>query len=251
MVAALAIAVFLMLVLAIVGLRARVRGMPEIKNSDVVVALVPVALWMFLTGQIQEFTFGDVRIARAIQQASQQPVGAQVEELPVEEIRVDEKGPVAAISALARRKSQGLRFRLGHGGYYGPAIREYLDKLTSLPFLRYVILTHADGKLFGFADARQLTALMRAEGGFDVDAFANWLNAGDEASLSGLPGFTPAEKALHKDTDRSAALRLMNSLDVQALPVVDEQGLFVGIVDRSKVSAGMLIDIAAKVGAGG
>jgi CBS domain-containing protein len=250
MVAVLAIAGFLALVITIVVLRTRVHGIPEIKSSDIVVALVPIALWLFLTGEIQEFGFGELHIARAIKDASQKPVGPQVtEELPVEEIRVDAKEGVGAINELIRRKSQGLSFRLGSGRYNGGAIREYLDKLTSLPFLRYVILTHPDGRLFGFADARQLAALMRAGQGLDVDTFARSLNVGDEARLRELPGFTPAEKALHKDTDRSAALQQMNELDVQALPVVDDSGRFMGVVDRSKVSAGMLIDIAAKVGA--
>jgi CBS-domain-containing membrane protein len=40
----------------------------------------------------------------------------------------------------------------------------------------------------------------------------------------------------------------MSSLDVQTLPVVDEAARFVGVVDRSKLTASMLIDIAAKVG---
>ena len=40
----------------------------------------------------------------------------------------------------------------------------------------------------------------------------------------------------------------MESLDVQTLPVVDETGQFVGIVDRSKLTASILIEIAEKVG---
>lgn len=40
----------------------------------------------------------------------------------------------------------------------------------------------------------------------------------------------------------------MESLDVQTLPVVDESGRFAGIVDRSKLTASILIEIAQKVG---
>ena len=37
-------------------------------------------------------------------------------------------------------------------------------------------------------------------------------------------------------------------MDVRTLPVVDEAGQFVGIVDRSKLTASILIEIAEKVG---
>ena len=36
----------------------------------------------------------------------------------------------------------------------------------------------------------------------------------------------------------------MNSLDVQVLPVLDEAGRFDGIVDRSKLTASILTEIA-------
>jgi len=38
-------------------------------------------------------------------------------------------------------------------------------------------------------------------------------------------------------------------MDVQTLPVVDDAGKFVGVVDRSKLTASIIIDIAQKVGA--
>jgi CBS-domain-containing membrane protein len=39
----------------------------------------------------------------------------------------------------------------------------------------------------------------------------------------------------------------MDSLDVQTLPVVDARGVFAGIVDRSKLTASMILDIAARL----
>ena len=43
------------------------------------------------------------------------------------------------------------------------------------------------------------------------------------------------------------ALEMMNSEDAQVLPVLDEEGKFDGIVDRSKLTASILTEIAQRV----
>ena len=65
--------------------------------------------------------------------------------------------------------------------------------------------------------------------------------------LEALPGFISAEKALHKENDKRKALESMNTLDAQVLPVVDDAQKFDGIVDRSKLTASILTEIADRV----
>jgi CBS-domain-containing membrane protein len=62
-----------------------------------------------------------------------------------------------------------------------------------------------------------------------------------------LPGFVSSEKALHKKDDKRKALEMMNSEDAQVLPVLDEEGKFDGIVDRSKLTANILTEIVQRV----
>jgi len=243
-----AIGGFVLLLVLLVFLRIKTGNQFEIKNSDVVLALIPVAFWLFLTGKIQEFTFGDFRIVAAIKGATESPVAAQVTELPVESVRVDVKGGVGEIPDLIRKKSQALSFRMGHGGYWGPAIDEHLRVLTQNPFLRYIVINNADGSFFGMTDARQFAAMVQANTpSFSAQAFADWLNDSNKAQIGALPGFISAQHALRKVADKRQALQLMESLDVQTLPVVDDEGRFVGIVDRSKLTASMLIDIADRI----
>ncbi len=200
---------FVVLLVVLVALRVWTQNRIEVKTSDMVLALVPIALWLFTSGRIQELTVGDVKIVAAIKQASTSPVGSQVTRLPVDLVRADPK--------------EGLSFR-------------------------YVVINRADGILFGLLDSRQLTSLLKAGSGqVDPERFAEWLNRSSTTELSSLPGFIPAKSALQKTSETRAALERMNALDVQSLPVVDEAGRFVGVVDRSKLSASMLIDIAAKV----
>ena len=49
---AIALGMFAALLAVLVALRAKTGNKIDIRNSDVVLALVPVALWLFLTGKI-------------------------------------------------------------------------------------------------------------------------------------------------------------------------------------------------------
>jgi hypothetical protein len=106
-------------------------------------------------------------------------------------------------------------------------------------------MNNPDGSFFGMADARQIAGIIRgSHPRFDATNLADWLNSANKAELEALPGFIPSEKALHKSDDKQKALDRMNSLDVQVLPVLDEAGRFDGIVDRSKLTASILTEIA-------
>ncbi len=239
---------FIFLLAILVFIRVKSGNKIDVKNSDIVLALIPVVLWLFLTGKIQEFTFGDLRIVAAIKEASTSPVSAQVTELPIETVSKELKGGVGLIPRLIRNEIQALNFRLGYGGYYGPAIAEYLQVLTQYPYLKYVIIEDQQDRFFGMMDAQYLAELFRdPDSHINTDDFARWLNTADVEKIQSIPGFIPRELALQKMSDKKEALRMMNSHDLQILPVVDEQEKFVGIVNRSKLTASMLIDIADKV----
>lgn len=243
-----AVAVFAVVVALLAVLRARTGNKLDIKSSDIALALVPIALWMLLTGKVQEFAFGDVKIVTAIREASKSPVDKQVTPLPVVSVRTDAKAGVMEIPNLLRKKTEALSFTLGYGGYYGPAISEYLAQLSRSPAFRYVVINRRDGTLFGMVDGSQLAAVMAAPGSRVADDFARSLNSDNADAIGQLPGFIPSDKALKKSANKRKALESMESLDVQTLPVVDDSGRLVGVVDRSKLTASILLEISEKVG---
>ncbi|MBV6465315.1 MAG: hypothetical protein PGMFKBFP_00591 [Anaerolineales bacterium] len=139
-------------------------------------------------------------------------------------------------------------FRLGHGGYWGPAIEEYLVSLVKYPFLRYVIMEDKDGAFFAMANARELTALlMSTNPPYTSKELAEWLNASDKSSLKKLPGFMSSESAVDETTDKSQALQLMESLNVDNLPAISKDKRFAGIVNRSRLTASLIIDVAKQL----
>jgi hypothetical protein len=250
--AAIALLIFTALLALLVVLRAKTGNKVDIRNSDIVLALVPVALWLFLTGKVQEFGFGEVKIVAAIKMASTAPVGPEVSKLTIdavrEPVRMMSKAGPDVIPQMINTKSQALSFTIGQGGYVGPAISDYLDQLTQYPFLRYLVLNNPDGTFFGIADARQVEEIARApRPRFTPYNLAEWINAGSKAELEDLPGFVSAAQALHRKDDKRKALEMMNAADTPVLPVLDEDGKFDGIVDRSKLAASILTEIAQRV----
>src|SRR4030095_442531 len=172
------------------------------------------ALWLFLTGKIQEFGFGEVKIVAAIKMAATAPVGPEVPKLTVERVgepvRMMSKGAPDVIPQMINTKSQALSFTIGQGGYAGPAIADYLDQLTQYPFLRSFVLHNPDGTFFGIADARQIEDISRApRPRFTFYNLAEWINGGDKTELAALPGFVSSDKALHKGDDKRKALEMM------------------------------------------
>ena len=242
--------IFAIALVIIIAIRAKAGPKFEIKNTDIILALVPLALWLFLTGKVQEFALGDFKIvASAIKDASKSPVSTQVTKLPVETIHTETKEGVEKIPALLERHTQALSFSFGMGHhYYGPAIHRYFDALTKSPSFKYVVINNEDGSFFGMGDAQQMGALFNVFGGIDyADSFANWLNSSDKEKVSKMPGFISSEMSLKQGADKQRALRLMDSLDVQTLPVVNNKDQFEGIVDRAKLTASVLVDIADRL----
>ena len=237
--------VFVALVTFLVAVRLRTGNKFEIKTADIVLPLVLIGLWMFLTGRISKFQAAGVTIERAFAQATEKPVDTQVTavaHLPVEDIEPEAKGSVGQIQRLIDQKSQALSFRIGYGGYRGPDIAEYFQTLLAYPYLRYVVIEYADGRVFGLAEASEVWRWLSDE--VDPADLADWLIQSDTLALARVPGLVPAAAAIDWDTDKTAALEAMEARDVNTLPVVDAERRFVGVVDRSRLTASILIDVA-------
>ena len=246
---------FLLLLVFLVLLRTVTRNRFEIKNSDIFLALIPVALGLVLSGRIKELTVGDLKIVPAVTKATKSPIKAQVTALPVEAVRAEPKAGLRKIPQLVKKGTQALSFQLGYGGYQGFAIQEYLERLTRYPFFEYVVIIKPDSRFFGLFDARQLSDLLRnpdhrirGEELPSFGRFAEWLTLSKIAKIEALPGFVGKSHAVKKTMNKHDALQHMEKLDVQTLPVVNDDGHLAGILERSKLSASILIDIAERLG---
>ncbi|MEJ2200865.1 MAG: hypothetical protein P8X63_07600, partial [Desulfuromonadaceae bacterium] len=217
------------LILALLLLLRSKNSRFEVKPADIVVAVVPVVVFLLVTGKLQKFEIGEggVKIETAFAKASATTIDRQVTPLAgltVEAVRQDPKEGVNELPRLIESETEGLTFRIGHGGYWGPAIAEYLDSLTRQPFLKYVIVENPDGSFFGLANARPLAEFFQqpAQSPVSADKFARWLNEADTKALRRLPGFIAAADAVSKTTDKYQALQKMEALNVDRLPAVND-----------------------------
>ena len=150
------------------------------------------------------------------------------------------------IPRLIEKKTEALTFHLGYGGYYGPAIKQYLDELSVMPSFKYVVILNRDGTFAGLCDARLLNATLANEYN-GHQKFANWLNNADEAPIKQLPGYIGSEKAIYKNIGKQSALEKMDQMDIEMLPVVSAENRFVGIVERSRLVSSMIIEVTQKL----
>jgi signal-transduction protein with cAMP-binding, CBS, and nucleotidyltransferase domain len=96
-------------------------------------------------------------------------------------------------------------------------------------------------------DARSLLAALEDPGsGETFQDFATLLNHGSDADrhkLAQLPDFVPAEDAVTKQSDKRDVLTRMEKSGRDWLPVVSANGQLDGIVERSRLTASMILDV--------
>jgi hypothetical protein len=81
--------------------------------------------------------------------------------------------------------------------------------------------------------------------------FADLLNDGGATArkkLISLPGFISGKEAVIPQSDKRLVLQRMEALGVDWLPVVDKSGgRFVGVINRSRLTSSLLLEIASGV----
>lgn len=250
-----AILALLLFMVLLVVVRVWSEDKYEVRATDVVVALAPILLWLLLSGRIKKLGFGaggiTVEMAKeAILRASEAPVARQVTpvQLPVTSVEVGEKRSVGMLHQLLERRIDALRFTLGKGEYLGEVIKEYLTRLNALPEFRYVVIQNGRGRFVGVFDSRRLQAVLSKEPD-DTPwmRFGDDLNGDDPAFLANLPGMVPAAEAVSPAADKKDVLAQMERLDRRWLPVVDEDGRFQGVVEQSRLTASLILDVAREL----
>lgn len=225
----------------------------EVKSADVIVALVPVLVILLATGKLQKIVIGEggVTIETVFKNASQAPIETQVNAisgLPISTPRTGEKSRASNIPGLLESKTEALIFRLGTGKYAGKIVKQYIYTLIEQPYLKHIVIENLDKTFFAILDARKLATLFKSK---DVsvtpDLFAQWINNNEKQEISKLPGFISFENALSPKSDKAKALWLMEEKNADALPVLNQQQQLVGIVDRSRLTASLLVDISQEM----
>jgi hypothetical protein len=250
------LALGVVLVAGSVLLRVFSLGKYEIKTSDLVFLVIPLVLVALATGKLKGVDLFGVKadLSEIWATAAQTQIAKQVAPATVQDavhvMQMAEKGGVQDLVPLLERKIEALEFRLHQGNYNGDVIDTYFKSLFGSSYFRVIVVNKPDGKLFGLYDAANLIGYLRVAGAPGYWKFAQWLNNGneeDKAQLAKLPGFVGADQALSNTTSKRNALALMEKLRSDVLPVTNDEGRFVGIVERAKLTTSLILAVTEKL----
>lgn len=240
-------------------LRVFSKGKYEIKTIDLVFIIVPLLFVGLATGDIRGLDFLGVKadLSELWDKAADTQIEQQVSTVPIspvddaiEMIKAAAKSGVHEIPRLIEKRTQALAFSLGMERYSGPAIKKYFDALYGSSFLRYVVINHSDGTLYGMYDAADLIAYLRTLGEIGYDTFGRMLSQGDERAknwLARLPGFVSSERVVTVETSKRDALQAMEEFKLDSLPVSDSAGRFIGTVERAKLTTSLILAVDKKL----
>jgi len=184
------LAVGAVLVVASIVLRVHSNGKYEVKTIDLTLLIIPLLLVAIATGKIKGVDVFGVRadLSDLWAQAAQAKIEKQVAvaapttvQDAVQVLELAAKGGVGELHRLIDRKVKVLEFKLGGGGYSGPAIKTYLDALTGSSHLQYIVVDKPDGRLFGMYKAGDLVAYLRLAGNEGYESLRRLLNSGDKS----------------------------------------------------------------------
>ena len=247
------------LVIGSVLLRILSGGKYEIKTTDLVFLVIPLLVVALATGKLKGIDLFGVKAdlselwaaaAHTKIEGQVAPAASATVQDAVQVLGMGVKGGIQDLRQLTERKIQALEFKLGHGGYFGPAIKTYFEALSGSSSLRVVVVNKPDDRLFGMYDAADLIGYLRVAGEQSYDQFQRLLNRGseaDRAELAKLPGFVGADHAVTATTSKRDALARMEQLNTDILPVVDEQQHFTGTVERAKLTASLILAVTEKL----
>lgn len=242
-------------------------GKAAVSLGDIAIALVPIVIFLFATGQITKLGIGPQgltveRATEAFRAAASRDASEQMTELPVEELEMGEKGAAGALPRLVQSQPQALRFRLGWNGYFAPIVRSYIEALSMNPRFQYLVFLSGDGSFFGLVEAQKLLSLIaaRARADFEMPDPAQieeaenqqWMwftdmivaDRGDELAAT-LPGFVKADQAILEGANTREALGKLEEAKADTLPFVRGDGKLAGVVERQRLVASLVLQVTS------
>lgn len=189
----------------------------------VVVALVPIVVFLAATGRLQRFSGGGFEIELQAQARKFVTPDAS-RTIDVDPERLDAKNQTGALATVKQRAPTTLTFELGRQGFYvHGAIEAYLDGLETL---NYVVFTDADDRFEAYVPVE---AFRRLVANYAIDVVGEI----ESGVITDRP--IVRTEAIRSDRTNEECLRTMDELNVDQLAVVDADGTFVGVVHQDAI----------------
>lgn len=214
-------------------LRAKTAAKYEVKVLDVVIALVPVGVWLLVSGKLLEFGVGDFKLK--LQELSKKPVAGEISQI--------REGKAALL--------------VGVDCTYGS--EDNILKPETFPnYIKsgFILIMHSckdddrgedDAKLYALLSIQDFKDVFYAEHSkVNADYFLSLVKSEKLAEFAkgNIPSFVDKANAVTPETTKLEALRRMEKLNVEALPVIDSSGAYLGVIMRSRLVSSTLLELA-------
>jgi len=241
---AIGIFVFSMIIMLVV--RKKIGKDFEIKNSDILIGIIPLALWLLLSGKITSFEYGDLKIATAFASANNSPISEEISNIYRRDITQLEKSTIYKLDEILKSKPEALIFYSGHNVYDPYITEDYLYKLSEST-LKYLLIKTTSMDFIGLITVDKFMAQAMVDKPiFSLREFVEWLNTDNIDKLKGIEGMLNTSVAVSPSSSKQEALARMQELDTKFLPVV-ENSEFKGIIEMEKLSTSLLMDISKAI----
>ncbi len=238
-----AIGIFIVSFILVILLRKKIGKDYEINNTDILIGIIPLALWLLLTGKITNFEYGDLKITSAFAEANNKPITGTITEVYKSNLTSAEKGSIYELERILESKPEALIFYSGQNRYESGVIGQYLRTLSAST-LKYLIIKNTSDEFIGMVSVDKFVSQTLIENPtIEPYDFAEWLNNGMDENYSRIEGFITLEQSLDETVSKIEALEEMEKLSQKFLPVVDQRS-FVGIIERGELSTSLLMDVS-------
>jgi hypothetical protein len=228
------VALFFALIGLLAAINARVNREFKIDATWVVLAAMPAAIWMLLSGRITELAFpGGISIKTAANQEVSLKSDGQT--VTPDKIEWGMKGGAENLDELQRRGALALDFVLGSPSYSDEAISEYLAKLSDL---KYLIFTNNDGTYVGFCYAHAVRQQMLLHSLLLAQYIA-------QRNTYQIPSYR--DISVSSGDTRAHVLQVMDQQQLSTVPVIDDAKHFAGVLDRDKLTSSIVADLVKQL----
>jgi len=206
--------------------------------------VIPLLLYGIVSGRLTEFS-GPGGWGAKFREAARQPVDISRGPVDLEQIDTIQKENYPALQEKIRRREirEGkpiiLTMKLGSASYDAEIVVDYLRDLAHFPNFKFVIMVDDRNRFAAYIPAG---ALIRANDLqlADLPDLINAVRSGNRDAVSAVPGVLT--ECITTRTSNAEALRTMERLGLDAIPVVDEDTKQVrAIADRDRILGRMLL----------
>jgi len=243
------IIVFFLLLVLIVLIKRKTGNTLAVSNTDIILALLPIVIFLLLSDKIKSLQFGDLKIETAFKNAQNKNIEKQISEIQFKTLTSFNKGTLFELDEKLKSKPEALKFIVGYPNYDYYVVEEYLRRLSSST-VKYIVFESAGHEFIAMITLYDLNNQLLddvSQTSNKIRAFTDFLTTNNINALKSLRGILTYENSANETTLKKEALKKMQVANSSFIPVTDNNRKLLGIIEDSKLTSSLLLDISNSI----